>query len=251
MSTQHFTPPETVTIRSGPTSPADRQAYWTVKSNPDYHFLMARDAGSSDVEGLMTKRGAATRKRIIEAAADLVFLHGAARTSLDDVRAATGTSKSQLYHYFRDKDDLIRAVIDRQTERVLESQRADLQTLDSFAGLRRWRDNIVAQQRALGFVGGCPVGSLASELADASEPARSQLAGSFQRWQGLLAKGLGRMRDRGELRPEANPSELATAVMTALQGGLLLCQTSRSVKPLKLGLDMALRHVESYASTTE
>ncbi|MGV7852690.1 TetR/AcrR family transcriptional regulator, partial [Mycobacterium kansasii] len=59
----------------------------------------------------LTARGAATRARIVAAAASLVQEHGVAGTSLDDVMAVTATSKSQLYHYFANKDALIREVI--------------------------------------------------------------------------------------------------------------------------------------------
>ena len=43
--------------------------------------------------------------------------------NLDEILAATGTSKSQLYHYFADRSDLIHAVVARQGERVLDLQR--------------------------------------------------------------------------------------------------------------------------------
>jgi len=202
------------------------------------------------MESRLTARGAATRGRIVEAAADLVFAGGVAETSLDAVLAASGTSKSQLYHYFADKDDLVLAVIDRQTERVLAAQEPLLHQLDSMAGLRRWRDAIVKLQRQRHCVGGCPIGSLAAELAGAERP-RARLAGSFARWQSYLEVGFTAMRDRGELRPGVEPADLAAAVMTALQGGLLLTDTTRSTRPLELALDMALTHVEGQAQRVE
>ena len=69
-------------------------------------------------ERALTARGAATKARIVAAAASLVYERGIAGTSLDDVMAATGTSKSQLYHYFADKDALICEVIRAQLGRV-------------------------------------------------------------------------------------------------------------------------------------
>jgi TetR/AcrR family transcriptional repressor of nem operon len=51
------------------------------------------------------------------------------------------------------------------------------------------------------------------------------------------------MRESGRISPEAEPAELAVTVMTALQGGLLLAQTTRDVRPLELALDMAIAHV--------
>lgn len=196
-----------------------------------------------------TRRGAATRERILDAAANLMFTHGVSGTSLDDVRVVTGTSKSQLYHYFRDKEDLVRAVIERQTEQVLDAQRPELDCLDSFAALARWRERVIGLQRANNCVGGCPVGSLASELADSSEGAREELAASFARWEGYLAAAFSVMRDRGKLRSSVSPQDLATAVISALEGGVLLTQTSRSTRPLEIALDMALAHVRSYATT--
>lgn len=138
-----------------------RTTDWTVKSS-------LRTLGR--MQSRLTARGAATRARIVEAAADLVFADGVAETSLDAVLAASGTSKSQLYHYFADKDDLVLAVIERQTDRVLGAQEPQLHELDSVAGLRRWRDAVVDLQRQRDCVGGCPIGSLAAELADAERP---------------------------------------------------------------------------------
>src|SRR6185312_2588755 len=63
-----------------------------------------------------TRRGQASRERIVASAADLVGERSVQGTSLDDVLATAGASKSQLYHYFRDKEDLVRAVVARQTE---------------------------------------------------------------------------------------------------------------------------------------
>ena len=190
-----------------------------------------------------TARGAATRARIVEAAADLVYRRGASATSLEDIMEASATSKSQLYHYFADKDALMRAVIELQTRRVMGVQAAHLDTVNSLAGLRRWRDALVTMNRATRGVGGCPLGSLASALSDQSESARALLAHGFELWESQLRRGLGAMRDSGKLKPEANPAELATAVIAALQGGLLLAQTTRSSRPLELALDMAIGHI--------
>jgi AcrR family transcriptional regulator len=190
-----------------------------------------------------TARGAATRARIIEAAADLVCRRGARATSLDDIMAASATSKSQLYHYFADKDALMRAVIELQTRRVTGGQAALLEAVDSLDKLKGWRDQVVAMNKAARSVGGCPLGSLASELADQSESARAMLADGFGLWRSHLARALRAMRDRGELKTDVKPEDLATAVIAALEGGLLLAQTARTTHPLELALDMAIDHV--------
>jgi TetR/AcrR family transcriptional regulator, transcriptional repressor for nem operon len=195
-----------------------------------------------------TARGEATRARIVQAAAELVAARGVAGTTLDDVMEASGTSKSQIYHYFADKDALMCAVVKAQSDRVLGIQTSCLSGIKSLEDLRQWRNQIVKLNRAVRGVGGCPIGSLASALADQSEEARELLAGSFRRWESQLAAGLEAMQDRGALSPRARPADLATAVVSALQGGLLLAQTTRSTRPLELALDMALDHISAHSA---
>ncbi|AGZ54582.1 transcriptional regulator [Mycobacteroides abscessus subsp. abscessus] len=194
----------------------------------------------------LTARGAATRARIVAAAASLVQEHGVAGTSLDDVMAVTATSKSQLYHYFANKDALIREVITIQLGRVIAAQEPDLREVSSWEGLQRWCDHLVAMTRARQGVGGCPLGSLVGELAERSETARHVLAQCFAEWESYLSAGFVAMRDNGELAAEADPAELALTMMSALQGGLLMAQTMRSARPVELALNMALGHVSAY-----
>lgn len=193
----------------------------------------------------LTARGAATRARILEAAADLIYAHGVERTSLDDVMATSGVSKSQLYHYFADKDALVLDVIARQTERVLEAQRPHLGALDSLAALRAWRNALVRLNKAAQSRG-CPLGSLASELANDSEPARMRLADSFSTWRDRIESGLTKMRERGELAASADPHDLALALLSAVQGGYLLAKTTHSSRPLEVAIDMAIDHVSRH-----
>jgi len=194
----------------------------------------------------LTSRGAATRQRIVAGAAALIYERGVASTSLDDIMAATGTSKSQLYHYFADKDALVLEVIRRQLDQTIAGQETELRGLRTWQGLRRWRNHLVRGTRLTKGVGGCRLGSLASELADTSESARKAIAACFTQWEAYLVNGFTAMRQDGLISSEADPAELALTVMTALQGGLLLAQTTRDARPLELALDMAITHAERY-----
>ncbi|BAV50916.1 Transcriptional regulator, TetR family [Mesorhizobium loti] len=196
----------------------------------------------------LTARGAATRSRIVNAAADLIYERGVDRTSLDEVMAVSGVSKSQLYHYFADKDALVLEVIARQTERVLDAQRSHLEALDSLPALKAWRDAFVRLNKAA-QCRGCPLGSLASELANGSEPARKRLADSFSTWRDRIENGLARMQERGKLSASADPHDLALALLSAVEGGLLLAKTTHSSRPLEIALDMAIDHVARHMPT--
>jgi len=195
----------------------------------------------------LTARGAATRARIVEVAADLIYAHGVERTSLDDVMAVGGVSKSQLYHYFADKDALVLEVIAKQTERVLDAQQPHLEALDSLSALKVWRDAFVRLNKAAQGKG-CPLGSLASELANDSEPARKRLAESFSMWGDRIERGLVKMQERGELAASANPHDLSLALLSAVEGGLLLAKTAQLSRPLEIALDMAIDHVARHVT---
>ena len=196
-----------------------------------------------------TRKGQQTRRRIVEAAAALMLTNGVGRTTLDEVIEAAGVGKSQMYHYFTGKDDLVEAVITYQTSQVLSPDGLHLAPLDSWEAWQQWRDAVVRLQAGAGCIGGCPLGSLASELADIHEGARRQLTHSFDRWQALFQVGIEAMRARRLIAEDADPESLAVMILAALEGGLLLCQMRKSTAPLEQTLDGAIRQLQVYAIT--
>ncbi|WP_099158250.1 TetR/AcrR family transcriptional regulator [Virgibacillus ndiopensis] len=194
----------------------------------------------------LTKKGEETRSQIVSAAAELMFEKGVSGTSVGDVQKKAQVSSSQLYHYFKEKRELVKAVIIYQTEKVLSTQESLVIQLDSIEALKTWRDAIVQLQNERQCRGGCPIGSLASELSDIDTDARSELEVGFMQWENFIRKGLRTMQERGELSTNANPDELALALLTTLQGGLLLTQVRKETLPLEVGLDSMLTHISSF-----
>ena len=192
-----------------------------------------------------TPKGLATRERIVEAAARLIQERGVAGTTTEEVRDAAEVSSSQLYHYFKDKMALVRAVIAYQTDAVIGAQAEFLGHLDSMQALRKWRNLLVRIQRGLRCAGGCALGTLSSEIAEIVPEFRLDLNRAFTRWEEGIRSGLRAMHARGELRKDADPDRLATALLAGVQGGLLLTQIRRNTKPLEAALDAMLDHIES------
>ena len=93
--------------------------------------------------------------------------------------------------------------------------------------------------------GGCPLGSLASDLSESDPVARVQLENAFARWEELIRDGLVRMQKRGELAESADPGDLAVAMLAAVQGGLLLSQVRRDPAPLRTAVDTMIAHLHS------
>ncbi|HEX3511972.1 MAG TPA: TetR/AcrR family transcriptional regulator [Solirubrobacteraceae bacterium] len=186
-----------------------------------------------------TAKGRATRERIVRTAAEMVAEEGVAALTLDRVGARAPASRSQLYHYFADKDALVLAIVEETCDAVLGAQTELFAQLDSWEGIARWFQALVELQRQRHARGGCPIGSLAGQLAERDPQARAAIADGLDRWESHLRKGLIRMRRGGELTSDADPSALATATMAMLQGGLLLTQVRRDPEQLRTALDAA------------
>jgi hypothetical protein len=82
---------------------------------------------------------------------------------------------------------------------------------------------------------------------ESSAETRADLADGYERLLEVFRRGLEAMRDRGDLREDADPDALAQALLGAMQGGLLLSQTLRRAAPLRDSLDAAMAHLESFA----
>jgi len=191
----------------------------------------------------LTKKGQLTRERIVAAAATLMLERGVARTTIEDIQDAASVSASQLYHYFADKDSLVSAVIEQQAHQVLGFQHLVLDRVESLDDLWRWRDMAVALLTQRKCVGGCPLGSLAGDLAEADPIARARLARAFAEWERILRDGLAAMAAAGQFAGHPDTDRLALALLGATQGGLLLSQIRRDTTPLKTSLDVMIEHI--------
>ena len=195
-----------------------------------------------------TAKGQKTRGRIVQAAAELVAEKGATAVSLDDVGAHAATSRSQLYHYFEDKADLIRAVVNATSDAIVGGQDQLLLGVADWSGIERWMDALVAMQVERQARGGCPLGSLAGQLAEHDPQARAALAEGLGRWQDSIRRSLEALQAQAELRDDADPAALAATTMTLIQGGLLLTQVRRDPQQLRAALDGALTLLRTQAS---
>ncbi len=140
--------------------------------------------------------------------------------------------------------EAVRARIDK----LLATQRPLLNAVSSVRDLVRWRDEVVRLERMCdGAV--CALCGLAYLLVAGEDSVRVVVDAGFRAWESLLAAGITRAQNNGDLAPDADPGRLATGLMAALQGGLLLARTTRDVGQLETALDMALGYVQAHVVT--
>jgi AcrR family transcriptional regulator len=194
-----------------------------------------------------TGRGRASRERIVERAAELFAEQGITGTSVDEVLAAAKAGKGQFYHYFRGRDELAAAAVGHRCAQVVAGLTQALGDVSSLAGLEQALAGFIAGFEQTGLPG-CPIGTLATEVAGRNEEARLQAAAGFDAWERLLADALERMRERGELRADAAPAVLATGLLASIEGGMVLSQTRKDVASLRIAVDTGLAQVRAHLS---
>ncbi|WP_422735576.1 TetR/AcrR family transcriptional regulator [Micromonospora sp. WMMD729] len=197
----------------------------------------------------LTNKGQATRARILEHAAELIYSKGVHATNNEQLRRAAGISGSQLNHYFPTKESLVLAVIEWQAERVLTFHRSErFANFESLDSLREWAGFYIAYERS--YQEGCSLGSLASEVIKTDLDVHTELANAFEQWRDIFRAGLERMQSRGRVSVEADPTRLAHLLLSAFQGGMLLAQVARDITPLKDALWVAIDYVQTFATST-
>ncbi|MGP4083460.1 TetR/AcrR family transcriptional regulator [Streptomyces sp. KR55] len=193
----------------------------------------------------MTAKGRATRHRIIVAAAMLTRDKGAAETTLDDVRAATATSKSQLFHYFPEgRADILAAVAEYEAGQVLEAQQPYLGDLSTWESWQGWRQAVLDHYTELGQK--CPLGSLTAELGKSSPQARSIVTSLYDEWEAALVRGVKAVTSHEEEAVRRR----ARSILAAVQGGVVMLQGTGRTDYLDAALSAAISPLQPVAVGT-
>ena len=195
----------------------------------------------------ITRRGRASRERIVERAAELFAARGIAATSLDEVLAAAAAGKGQFYHYFQGRDELAAAAVGQRCAQVVTGLTQALGSVSSLTELEQALTGFIAEFEQMGLPG-CPIGTLATEVANHNEAARLAAAAGFDAWERLLADALERMRQRGELRADIPSAVLATGLLASIEGGMVLSQVRKDAASLRIAVEAGLARVRTCPS---
>jgi len=200
-------------------------------------------------------KGATTRDQILDAAARLIHLRGYHCTSLDDVLRESGVGKGNFYYYFKSKEELGYAIIDRVMQafivRALDPVFTD-SSADPVAQIHQFLDRVLESQRQRNCVGGCPIGNLASELSDVHEGFRQRLAGIFEVWRSRLTEVLSRCDEIGGRATRGfDPSAVAQFLVAALEGAILLTKVTKDIAIMERCVDQLKQHLTLYAERAD
>lgn len=194
----------------------------------------------------LTAKGAATRQRIIEGAAAEIRAAGVSIATLDDIRARTSTSKSQLFHYFPGgKEQLLLAVAEYEAQMVLDDQQPYLGELTSWAAWQRWRDAVIDRYRRQGQH--CPLAVLMSEIGRTTPGAQAVTSALMVKWHNEIANGMRYMQEHQKVARGLDADRTAAALLAGIQGGVGVLLATGDISYLEAALDIGIESLRGAA----
>lgn len=192
-------------------------------------------------------KGAETKAKIIQTAADLFHKQGVRATSPDDIIEASNTGKGQFYHYFKSKEGLVHEVLQYHLVAIKTETAPMNYDISSWEQLETWfLSNIELQQR-FGMRRGCPFGTIGNEISEGDELIRQDLSLIFEVIRNKLAAFFIREKAKSRLSDDAKETQLADFCIATVQGAMLMGKIQRSSETAETSIREALAHLRRYA----
>ena len=160
------------------------------------------------------------KSQILNAAEDVFTKKGFDEARMDDIAEETGLSKGSLYNYFKSKDDLIIAILDRifQREfRVFES--LDLTSMSATDAVWSFAETTSKDVKMMMHL--LPITYEFMGLAFRNKLVQKAFKAYFNHYMDILIPIIQHGIDSGEFRP-ADAKEIALAMGAIMEGTLLL-----------------------------
>jgi TetR/AcrR family transcriptional repressor of nem operon len=170
-----------------------------------------------------------TKEQILQAACRLIHRQGFNNTSLEEILRESGVGKGNFYYYFKSKDDLGYAILDRlalwTSQQIGQGifRRAE----DPVAAIFQLFDFLLAMQREAGCVGGCPLGNLAVEMSDIHDGFRRRIGEIIDSFRGHITDALARAQARGRLARNVQLDSVAEFIFAGIEGAILLAKVRK------------------------
>jgi TetR/AcrR family transcriptional repressor of lmrAB and yxaGH operons len=170
-----------------------------------------------------------SKGKTLAAAARLFRQQGYHGTALHDVLAAGGSPRGSLYFHFPGgKEEIGEAALTLAGEAVRQAiARAAETSENAEAFLSRVARGMASDLEKSGYQEGCPIATTALETSAQSDVLGAATRVAFQKWENEISRGLQRFGMSSE-----QADEVATTVLSQLEGALLLARTYRSLAPM-------------------
>lgn len=184
------------------------------------------------------------RDKLLDAAQRLMLAKGYPATTIEEICAAAKLTKGSFFHYFESKEDLGKALLERDAD-------SGPQTGGSAYRMEK-RDPL---ERVYGYLDfsaqvyqgprgrtGCLLGNFAQELSDTHPAIRSLCAKRFDEWAATFKRALDEAKARHRPKTTLDTQSLAEHFIAVLEGSLILGKAHRDMGIVRKNL----RHFRHY-----
>jgi len=186
---------------------------------------------------VLSQKAQATRNRILDAGAELFYLHGYNATGLDKVIKRAEITKGNFYYHFKSKEALAVATLESQLaliqqeikDQVLKSSNSPL---ENFFKLLQFLTNKQKVQHSEGHICGCYFGNFTLELSTSSREVRNKLKEVFNSYLSLFGSLLTQAKEMGEIPDSIDPVVMSPIIMSQIEGAILLDKANQEPKNL-------------------
>ena len=192
------------------------------------------------------RKGERTRRRIVERAAPVFNQRGFAGASMNELVAATGLEKGGIYNHFGSKEALAREALDYSVSLIVDRfSRALDGREDAVDRLVAIVDAFADEIDHPDVPGGCPVANTALESDDTNPELCAHARGAMDSWHRLIGSIVKSGKQRGDLRADTDPYELATVITATLEGALMLSRLMHEPAHMRRAADHLESHIHS------
>jgi TetR/AcrR family transcriptional repressor of nem operon len=189
-----------------------------------------------------------TKEQIVDAASRLVHVRGFNNTSVDEILRESGVGKGNFYYYFRSKDELGFAILERGLERISTEliEKHFNPEKDPWQQILDFLDSLVERARQRACTGGCLLGNLAVEMSDIHEEFRRRLNRAFERLRSRLEVTLTQAKAQGTLRSEADIPRLAHFIVAGFEGAFMMGKLHKDADVMAGVVEELKEHLAQY-----
>ncbi len=190
-----------------------------------------------------------TRERILSAATDLFLEKGYGATGIAEILDRANANSGSFYYFFRSKEDLLCAVLDRYQEilypvllePIWETTKDPIERI--FRLLGKYRELILDSKCSYG----CPIGRLALEIDTSQAAIQRKVAANFDAWKAAVEQCLREAQSEARLPKAVDCKRLTCLVLSVMEGGVMQSRSYGNVRPFDLSVEELRRHFGTLA----
>ena len=175
-----------------------------------------------------------TKNRIIQKGAELVYIKGFNNTGIQEVLQAAEVPKGSFYFYFKNKEEFGLTLIDHFSSFILNIEQKQMRSgaPDPVEGLKNFFNMYISLMKKQNFTCGCPIGNIAQEMSDLSDPFRNRIADFFDQAKSIIQACIMEAQKTGRVGPDTDPAELSDFIFNSWEGALIDMKVTKSSRPL-------------------